>query len=78
MNNAVIDFLIKCSETYYLMGKYYILNESECNIIEEELGENIFNKPSIRIEVTDGIYDLLYNKAFAKWPDNPFFRLISY
>lgn len=72
-----LDILSKCSETYYLMGEYYILNESECNTIEEELGENIFNKPSIKIEVTDGIYDLLYNKAFDKWPDDPFFKLIG-
>ena len=68
-----LDILQKCSETYYLMGEYYKLNE--CQTLEEELGEKIFQL--YNVEVSDGIYDMLYEKAFNKWPDNPFFKLIG-
>lgn len=70
-----LDILQDCSQDYYIMGEFHILNEKECKIIEEELGEKIFS--CYNVEVTDGIYDLLYNKAFAKWPDDPFFKLIG-
>ena len=70
-----LDILQKCSETYYLMGEYYKLNESECQTLEEELGEKIFE--IYDTEVTDAVYDMLYEKAFNKWPDNPFFKLIG-
>ena len=70
-----LDILKDCSQTYYIMGEYKVLNESECKIIEEELGEDIFQL--YNVEVTDGIYDMLYEKAFNKWPDNPFFKLVG-
>ena len=70
-----LDILQECSQSYYIMGEFKTLKESECKAIEEELGEKIFQL--YNIEVSDGIYDMLYEKAFNKWPDDPFFKLIG-
>ena len=70
-----LDILQECSQSYYIMGEFKTLKESECKAIEEELGEKIFQL--YNVEVSDGIYDMLYEKAFNKWPDDPFFKLIG-
>lgn len=70
-----LSILQLCNDCYYLMGEYYKLNANEATTIEEELGEQIFE--SYPIEVSDSIYDMLYEKAFNKWPDDPFFKLIG-
>lgn len=71
----VIDFLTSCSECYYNLGKYYNVNEEEGQIIENELNTSIFTHyPQ---EVTDEIYDKIYDLAKNLWSWNDFFNLVG-
>ena len=75
MNNVVIDFLIKCSEYYYNKGSNYISNIEEQLDIENDLEIHIFNDQPT--EITDEIYDKIYDWAKNKYAWHPFFGMVG-
>lgn len=75
MDNVVIYFLIKCSENYYNKGINYISNAEEQKEIESDLDVKIFENNST--EITDEIYDRIYDLAKNKYAWHPFFGMVG-
>lgn len=76
MNPFIITFLTKCSECYYNIGEYYKANANECTKIESELGiNNLFD--TYPVEITDDIYDQLYDLAKQKYTWHEFFGMVG-
>lgn len=75
MDNVVIYFLIKCSENYYNKGINYISNAEEQKEIESDLGVKIFENDST--EITDEIYDRIYDLAKNKYAWHSFFGIVG-
>jgi hypothetical protein len=71
----LIDLLKKSAETYTNLGEYFKLNANECVSIEEEVGEKIFE--SYPVEVTDSMYDYLYDLGKSLYPDDDFFKKVG-
>lgn len=65
-----IEILKKCSDLYYNSDELLKLNASECEKIEEELNQNIFD--SYPIEITDSLYDMIALKAKAVFPNDSY------
>lgn len=69
---TIFDILDKCSDAYYNIGNYYILSDDDICLIRDDLGIICDNT-----EVSDRLYDTLYDGARKKYPSNPYFLSVG-
>lgn len=79
--SKTIEFLKKCSDSYYNSGELYKASVIECDDIEEELDMGIFRNSALiyndSIEITDAIFDNLYKIAKEVFPDDPYWQEVG-
>lgn len=68
----IIDILKKANNSYYNTGEYLILSDED-----KEVLNTIIEDIQMHSEVTDELYDRIYNKAKELIPEAPFFNTIG-
>lgn len=67
--NKEIKSILEKANLSYSEGDFYTLNEKELSVINNTLNINIST-----LELTDEIYDIIYNSAKKQWPEDQFFN----
>ena len=71
INNYIKNLLDKCNQAYS-NGEFYTLTEDDCYMLDNIL-DVVVNKE----EVTDAMYDIIYNTAKEKWPEDQYFDKLT-
>lgn len=71
MNSYIKNLLDKCNQAYS-NGEFYTITEDDVYMLDSIL-DIVVNKE----EVSDNMYDIIYNTAKEKWPTDPYFDKLT-